>query len=68
LGRAKASAQLLCSRVEDEKVRNHATLTINAAMVVAYGGYHTPVDAGDRASDSYRKAIDLIGELLRERY
>lgn len=66
--KAQASAQLLCSRVEDQRTRNFATLAIAAATMLVPYDDATSEEAMERASSSYRRTIDRIGELLRERY
>jgi hypothetical protein len=61
---AQATAYLLHSRVEDRETRIRTTLAIATATY----DDATAKDARKRAVRSYNKAIDRIGELLRERY
>jgi hypothetical protein len=66
--RAKAAAQMLCSRVEDEQTRRLAESAIAAALRLVPYDAATHDEVYGRVNDSYRLAVDRLGELLRERY
>jgi hypothetical protein len=67
---AEARARLLVSRVEDDQVRRSATLFLDTAGSVLNLKRDSPVEEAreEQASEAYRRAIDRIGEVLRERY
>jgi hypothetical protein len=68
---ADAKARLLISRVQDEQARRAATLFRHAAdMVVVVDPKAEELDLTriSRATETYGKAVDLLGKLLRERY
>jgi hypothetical protein len=65
---AEANAELLCSRVEDERTRVFTTLAIAAATLLVPYDEQKSEEYMANARDSYRQTIDEIGQLLRERY
>jgi hypothetical protein len=68
LWRAKTTAWMFCSRVEDEQARGLAEEAAAAADGLVPYDAATRDEVYARANDSYQRAMERIGELLRERY
>jgi hypothetical protein len=65
---ADARARLLISRIEDDEVRQSATLFLDAAGIVLKLSMNTEVAKLEPIPEAYGQAIDRIGEILRQRY
>jgi hypothetical protein len=68
LEKAQSKAGLLASRIQDDQARQAVTTLIAVASMVAL--FNPKTDEADlkRLRESFRKAIDLLGKLIRERY
>jgi hypothetical protein len=65
---ANAKAQLLVSRVKDQRAQTEAALVINAAEIVVTAEDEEAAEALENLHARYGTAIGRLGELLRERY
>jgi hypothetical protein len=68
LSRANDGARLLASRVQDDQARQAVKTFLTVASMAAQFNPETAEADMKRLHGSYRKAIDLLGELIRERY
>jgi hypothetical protein len=68
LSRAGDKARLLASRVQDDQARQAVKTFLTVASMAARFNPETDEAGIKRLHGSYRKAIDLLGTLIRERY